>query len=217
MKKFIISMTSSFALSVASSQAALFVNVTGDADGSGSTWVFNGTTLMRTTTNLEDNDREGLVNVFYHNNSELDGELYTDTQYKNYFSPDYAYSGSASGSETGAFTFSRLYFDSDNADAGAGGDDFGWIIGNQPSNTFFTGETLTFTNYTLTTDLDITTFGDGATAISDNGDTFTVRSTSELMGDLTMTFTAAAAPVPEPSSFALLGLGALALTIRRRK
>ncbi|MGJ8654806.1 MAG: PEP-CTERM sorting domain-containing protein [Akkermansiaceae bacterium] len=198
------------------SEATLSVTVTGDALGNGSTWVFNGTSVVTLSSDneLEEFDAEKNVNYYFHSSGDFDGN-YTDqsiysTKYYRGFTMD---GGTVEGSTSGGFTFDGLLVDGDGGGAAAGGDDFGWLLGDQSPHTFVAGETLTFTNYTLVTDLDITTFGFDATKIDNNGDTFTVSSESEPMGFLTMTFTA----VPEPSSTLLLGLGAMTFVTRRKR
>ncbi len=201
------------ALMTTSAHSALLITVTGDANGSGSVWVFNGFCgSVATGGTLSSLSKGPTINYYWHFGSALSGEIASEANYNNSNSIGHSITGgSVSGSKSGAFTFDGLFLNSDNSNS----DDFAWLIGSQPSHSFQPEEIITFSNYTLQTNLDITTFGEGATAITTNGDSFTVTSTTAAIGDLAMTFTAQS--VPEPSSSALLGLGGLSLLVRRRR
>ncbi len=87
-------------------------------------------------------------------------------------------------------------------------DDWGWYA----SGAFGEEETLTFSG-TGTVALDISLFGEGATAIQNPGDTFTVSSMTEIT-PLQLQFTA----VPEPRATAgLVGCAALGVAMLHRR
>ena len=200
------------ALMTTSAHSALLITVTGDANGSGSMWVFNGTSVSTAGGEISGGLISPLVNRWSHGSGELSGEYVADNKYDDFDVVADVLSGSVAGSVSGSFLFDTLRLDSDSS---MGSDDFTWMIGSQSPHTIVKDETITYSNYTLQTNLDITTFGEGANAITTNGDSFTVGSTTERIGDLTLTFTAQV--VPEPSSSALHGLGGLSLLIRRRR
>ncbi len=191
--------------------AALTVTVTGDADGSnGTTWVFNGTSevVVGETVGFT----LGAVNIWDHTGGDFSGDFTHDGIYPFGALLANSTSGAVSGSVSGSFEFDGIFV-SDGDQVGE--DMFGWVIVHEPTHTFVTGETITYTNYTIKTGFFITTFGEDSSAITSNGDTFTVSSSSEVAGDLTLTFSAV--PVPEPSSATFLGLGTIGLLARRKR
>ncbi|MGB0992254.1 MAG: PEP-CTERM sorting domain-containing protein [Akkermansiaceae bacterium] len=197
----------------AQSSAALIVIVTGDANGSGSTWVFNGTSEVSTTFTLTSFGAVPQINWYVHNGMDLSGDLVSEANGNSPGSTGHSIlGGTATGSSSGAFFFDGIGFSSDGI-AGTGADDFAWLLGTQPVHEFIDGETLTFDNYTLQTDIDITRFGEGATAITANGDVVKVDSSSTVLGDLTIRFEA----VPEPSSSLLFSIGLISLIVRRAR
>ena len=211
--KSVIKVLSALILS-SEAQSALTVTVAGDAEGSGSVWTFNGTTEVGITATLFSLGGNTSINNFSHASGALNGEYVSNTNYNDAISIGHTITGgSVSGSSSGSFSFDGLFLDSDGA---VGGDDFAWLIGNQAFHGFVDGEVLSFDNYTLQTNLDIMTFGEGINAISSNGDNFKVSSSTQAIGDLSLSFTAQS-NVPEPSSGILFLLGVSVCALWRRR
>jgi len=93
------------------------------------------------------------------------------------------------------------------------GEAFSWYtLGNMKNGA---GIEVEFTSLTVTMPISITEFGTGANSLASENGTFSATTTVPTgnPGSFSMTFSA----VPEPSSTALLGLGGLALLLRRRR
>jgi hypothetical protein len=183
--------------------AALTINVTGVVGSGVTTWSFSGSydnISFNSTAELYSFDgsktQSNDLNNFSHLSSDLSGEYATNGNHNN-TSIALGAGASVTGSVTGIHNLDGLYLDSDGT---VGSDDFGWYA----DGTFNSLETFTFSG-SSTMSADINTFGEGATLITTNGDTFTVTSTAAIT-NLSMTFTA----VPEPSHYAFLS-GALLL------
>ncbi|HBE67461.1 MAG TPA: hypothetical protein DDW52_04860 [Planctomycetaceae bacterium] len=204
------------ASTTAGTQAGLIINVTGDVGSGVTTWNFSGsynntdssvTPEFYSFVGFGAND-DGLNN-FDHDSGELSGEYVSDANHNFTLTGFNSSSATVTGSSTGGHSINGLFLDSDGS---SGSDDFAWFA----DGTFNAIEILTFAG-SAELGFDITTFGEGATAIMNPGDTFTVTSTSEIT-PLSMTFTAnsSSAAVPEPSTLAMFGLG-LGLAYYRRR
>ncbi|MEM7478245.1 MAG: PEP-CTERM sorting domain-containing protein [Planctomycetota bacterium] len=205
------------ALFTQQSRAELLVNVTGVVGSGQTNWNWSGSygiTQGHTTAELYSINGDAFkwtaVNHFNHtpnvSGQQLSGELAADGNYNN-AELAAAGNGTVIGSVSGAHSIDGVFVDSDGTN---GGDDFSWFA----AGTFTQIETLTFSG-TSTISADITTFGEGATAIVNEGDTFTVSSNNGIT-NLSMTFTAIAA-VPEPTSTTLVALALGAFGFRRSR